>query len=68
MTWRESQPSKPATLDHELLTVAEAARRTRLSERQIRRMLADGRLSAVRFRGLRLVRIREADLLGLMGR
>jgi excisionase family DNA binding protein len=40
----------------QLLTVREVARHLRLSERQIRRMIADGRIVVVRFG--RAVRIR----------
>jgi excisionase family DNA binding protein len=41
----------------DLLTVAEATARLRLSERTVRAMLADGRLPGVRLVGLRAVRI-----------
>ena len=52
-------PRSPAArlLLMQLLTVSEVAQRLRLSERQIRRMIADGRIPVVRLG--RAVRIRE---------
>jgi excisionase family DNA binding protein len=50
----------------QLLTVSEVAQRLRLSERQIRRMIADGRIPVVRLG--RAVRIREETLRALIER
>lgn len=44
------------------LTVAEAARRAGVSERTIRRAVADGRLPAVRLPGVRSVRVPAAEV------
>ena len=46
--------------DGRLLTVAQAAEVCQISERQMRRMIRDGRIPALRFG--RSVRIRPADL------
>jgi excisionase family DNA binding protein len=48
----------------QLLTVSEVAQWLRLSERQIRRMIADGRIPVVRLG--RAVRIREEVLRALI--
>ena len=61
-------PRSPAArlLLMQLLTVSEVAQRLRLSERQIRRMIADGRIPVVRLG--RAVRIREETLRALIER
>jgi excisionase family DNA binding protein len=51
-----------------LLTVAEAAAIMRVSQRTIRAMIADGRLRAIRPRGLDVVRIPQWALVALLGR
>ena len=56
----------PRLLLMQLLTVSEVAQRLRLSERQIRRMIADGRIPVVRLG--RAVRIREETLRALIER
>ncbi len=48
------------------LRVRDVVARTSLSERTIRQMLADGRLPAIRPRGLRIVRIPESAVEKLM--
>lgn len=49
------------TTDHELLTVAEAADRLRVTTRFIRMLIADGTLPALRL-GRRAIRLRRADV------
>jgi excisionase family DNA binding protein len=56
---REDQDRATGT-DSRLLTVAQAADISQISERQIRRMIGDGRIPVVRFG--RAVRIRPKDL------
>jgi excisionase family DNA binding protein len=52
------------TPDFQLFTVSEVAQRLRLSERQIRRMIADGRIPVVRLG--RAVRIRSEVVAALI--
>lgn len=47
--------------DHELLTVAEAAERLRVTTRFIRMLIAEGRLPALRL-GRRSIRFRRDDV------
>ena len=47
--------------DHELLTVAEAAERLRVTTRFIRMLIAEGRLPALRL-GRRSIRLRRDDV------
>jgi excisionase family DNA binding protein len=47
--------------DHELLTVAEAAERLRVTTRFIRMLIAEGRLPAMRL-GRRSIRLRRDDV------
>lgn len=49
------------TTDHELLTIAEAADRLRVTTRFIRMLIADGRLPALRL-GHRAIRLRRDDV------
>ena len=49
------------TTDHDLLTVAEAAARLRVTTRFIRLLIADGRLPAMRL-GQRAIRLRRDDV------
>jgi excisionase family DNA binding protein len=49
-----------------LLTVRDVAVLLRLCEREIREMLADGRLRAVHLRGVRAVRVRESAVRALI--
>ena len=51
-----------------MLTVAEVARRMKLSERQIRRLIAARRLRVLRFIGMRAIRIRKTDLRALFAK
>ncbi len=50
-----------ATIEHELLTIAEAADRLRVTTRFIRMLIADGRLPALRL-GHRAIRLRRDDV------
>ena len=47
--------------DHELLTVAEAAERLRVTTRFIRMLIAEGKLPALRL-GSRAIRLRRDDV------
>ena len=49
------------TTDHDLLTVAEAAARLRVTTRFIRLLIADGELPAMRL-GRRAIRLRRDDV------
>jgi excisionase family DNA binding protein len=59
---------KPPSVGSPLLTVAETASLLRVSQRTIRVMIADGRLRAIRPRGLDVVRIPHRALVAVLGR
>lgn len=50
-----------------LLKVREFCDRAQLSERHVRRLIAEGRLAVVRLHGVRAIRIREAELTAMIG-
>jgi excisionase family DNA binding protein len=49
-----------------LLSVNDVVDRTSLSERMVRRLIAEGRLRAVRLAGMRAVRVPESALSSLL--
>jgi excisionase family DNA binding protein len=59
-------PPETSLNQEQLRTVAELAKQLRLSERQIRRMIADGRIPVLRFG--RAVRIKPAVVATLLER
>jgi excisionase family DNA binding protein len=63
---QETYSGSHAQGSEQLLAVAEVRSRTQLSDRQIRRMISDGRLAAVRLRGVRAIRVHERALLALV--
>lgn len=68
MTDNESAAGRevgPAADDVALLTVAEVADRLRVSERFVRKLIADRHLPAVNV-GSRMVRVRRSDVVALL--
>lgn len=59
-------PMETAVIEEEVLRVPQIARRTGLTERTIRQMIADGRLPAIRPAGVRIVVVPASAVRELM--